>query len=130
MQCRWAGGSVFLCLCTCACGIMLEVSSVYAVVESGGKQYRVSVGQIIDVDKLPVPQGETVTLDKVLLLADRDEIKVGRPTLKGASISATVMGHGLKPKQVVFHYRPKNRYRVKRGHRQQYTRLRIEEINI
>lgn len=103
---------------------------MYAVVESGGKQYRVSVGQIIDVEKLPVPQGESVTLDKVLLLADRDEIKVGRPTVKGASISATVVGHGLKPRQVIFHYRPKNRYRVKRSHRQQYTRLRIEEISI
>ncbi len=103
---------------------------MYAVVESGGKQYRVLVGQIIDVEKLPVPQGETVTLDKVLLLADRDEIKVGQPTVKGASISATVVEHGLKPKQVVFHYRAKNRYRVKRGHRQQYTRLRIEEINV
>lgn len=101
---------------------------MYAVVESGGKQYRVTVGQTIDVEKLPAAQGENVTLDRVLLVADGDEVQVGRPTLSGASVSATVVQHGLRRKAVVFHYRPKQRYRVKRGHRQQYTRLRIDEI--
>lgn len=103
---------------------------MYAVVESGGKQYRVTVGQTIDVEKLPAAQGENVTLDRVLLVADGDEVQVGRPTLSGASVSATVVQHGLRRKAVVFHYRPKTRYRVKKGHRQQYTRLRIDEIKL
>lgn len=103
---------------------------MYAVVESGGKQYRVTVGQTIDVEKLPAAQGENVTLDRVLLVADGDEVQVGRPTLSGASVSATVVQHGLRRKAVVFHYRPRTRYRVKKGHRQQYTRLRIDEIKL
>jgi large subunit ribosomal protein L21 len=110
--------------------MILEVFSVYAVVESGGKQYKVTVGQTIDVERLPAAQGENVTLDKVLLVGDGDEVQVGRPTLSGASVSATIVQHGLKRKAVVFHYRPKNRYRVKKGHRQQYTRLRIDEIKL
>jgi large subunit ribosomal protein L21 len=101
---------------------------MYAVVESGGKQYKVSVGETIDVERLAAEEGESISLDKVLLLADGDQIKVGKPTVKGASVSALVVHHGQRRKQVVFHYRPKQRYRVKRGHRQQYTRLRIEEI--
>jgi len=101
---------------------------VYAVVESGGKQYRVTTGQTVDVEKLPAAPGESVILDRVLLVADGDEIKVGQPTVQGASVSTTVMQHGRKRKVIVFHYRPKQRYRVKKGHRQQYTRLRIDEI--
>lgn len=103
---------------------------MYAVVESGGKQYKVTVGQTIDVERLPAAQGENVTLDRVLLVADGDEVQVGRPTLSGASVSATVVQHGLRRKAIVFHYRPKNRYRVKKGHRQQYTRLRIDQIKL
>jgi large subunit ribosomal protein L21 len=105
-----------------------EVLSVYAVVKSGGKQYRVSTGETIDVEKLSAAEGESVTLDKVLLVADGEKVTVGRPTVEGASVSATVVQHGLKRKAVVFHYRPKERYRVKKGHRQHYTRLRIEQI--
>lgn len=101
---------------------------MYAVVETGGKQYKVTAGQIIDVEKLPVAPGESVTLDQVLLVADGDEVKVGQPMVKGAFVSATVVQHGLGRKVVIFHYRPKQRYRVKRGHRQQYTRLRIDKI--
>jgi large subunit ribosomal protein L21 len=107
---------------------MLEVIQVYAVVESGGKQYRVTVGQMIDVEKLAAERGDEVSLETVLLVADGEKLKVGQPTVKGASVSATVLHHGLKRKAVIFHYRPKQRYRVKKGHRQQYTRLRIEEI--
>ena len=103
---------------------------MYAVVESGGKQYKVSVGQTLDVEKLDVEQGESVTLDRVLLVADGADIAVGQPTVKGATVSATVMEHGLGSKQVIFHYRPKQRYRVKKGHRQPYTRIRIEEIKV
>jgi len=101
---------------------------VYAVVESGGKQYRVTVGQTIDVEKLPAAPGERVTLDKVLLVGEGDDVKVGQPTVENASVSATVMEHGKKRKVIIWHFMPKQRYRVKRGFRQEYTRLRIDEI--
>nr|MBC7244421.1 50S ribosomal protein L21 [Chloroflexota bacterium] len=103
---------------------------MYAVVETGGKQYKVEVGQTVEVEKLPVAQGQSVTLERVLLLADGEKVQVGQPTVKGASVTATVLGHGLKRKAVIFRFRPKQRYRVKKGHRQSYTRLRIEAINI
>jgi large subunit ribosomal protein L21 len=103
---------------------------VYAVVESGGKQYKVSVGQTLDVEKLDVELGESITLERVLLVADGADITVGQPTVEGATVSATVMQHGLGAKQVIFHYRPKERYRVKKGHRQPFTRIRIDEISM
>jgi large subunit ribosomal protein L21 len=108
--------------------IIVEVFSVYAVVESGGKQYRVTVGQTIDVEKVSAAPGESVTLDKVLLVGEGDTVKVGQPTVENASVSATVLKHGLKRKVIIWHFMPKQRYRVKRGFRQEYTRLRIDEI--
>jgi len=101
---------------------------VYAVIESGGKQYKVAVGQTVDVERLSVEPGEAVTLDRVLMVADGDKVQIGRPVLGDASVSATVVEHGLGRKEIIFHYVPKQRYRVKKGHRQQYTRLRIDEI--
>ncbi len=101
---------------------------MYAVVETGGKQYKVTIGQTIEVERLSMAAGDSVILDKVLLVADGDTVSVGQPTVKGASVSATVLQHGLRKKAVIFHYRPKQRYRVKKGHRQSYTRLRIDEI--
>ena len=101
---------------------------MYAVVETGGKQYRVTVGQTIDVERLPAEQGERVTLEQVLMVVDGEEIKVGQPTVEGASVFATVVRHDLGRKAVIFRYRPKQRYRVKKGHRQRFTRLRIEDI--
>ena len=103
---------------------------MYAVVETGGKQYRVEVGQTIDVEKLPAAEGQTVHLDRVLLVSDGEKVQVGQPTVKGASVSATVVAHGLRRKAVIFRFRPKQRYRVKKGHRQPYTRLRIDAINV
>jgi large subunit ribosomal protein L21 len=108
--------------------MILEVFPVYAVIESGGKQYRVTVGQTVEVEKLPAAPGESVTLDQVLLVGEGDKVKVGRPTVKNASVSATVLAHGLRRKSLIFHFNPKQRYRVKRGFRQKYTRLRIDEI--
>ena len=101
---------------------------MYAVVETGGKQYRVTVGQTIEVEKLPFAVGEKVELDRVLLVANGDEVKVGQPTIKGAKILATVVEHGKGKKIIIFKYKPKERYRRKKGHRQAYTRLRIEKI--
>jgi len=101
---------------------------VYAVVETGGKQYKVSVGETVDVEKLPFEVGETIELDRVLLVADGDEVHVGRPTVEGAKVLATVTEHVKGPKIIVFKYRPRERYRRKKGHRQVYTRLTINEI--
>jgi len=101
---------------------------VYVVVETSGKQYKISAGEIIDVDKLPLEVGEKVELDRVLLVADGEEVRVGQPTIEGAKVLATVTDHVKGPKIIVFKYRPRERYRLKKGHRQAYTRLMIDEI--
>jgi len=101
---------------------------VYAVVETSGKQYKVSAGEIIDVDKLPLKVGEQIEFDRVLLVADGEEVHVGQPTIEGAKVLATVTDHVKGPKIIVFKYKPKERYRLKKGHRQAYTRLTIDEI--
>ncbi|MEE8469704.1 MAG: 50S ribosomal protein L21 [Dehalococcoidia bacterium] len=100
---------------------------MYAVVETGGKQYKVSPGEIICVEKLTT-EGDTVELDKVYLVADGDKVTLGKPTVAGAKVVATVLGEGKRDKVIVFKYKPKVRYRRKKGHRQPYTRLAIEEI--
>jgi large subunit ribosomal protein L21 len=102
----------------------------YAIVESGGKQFRAVEGSMIEVDRLQSEVGEQVTLDAVLLLADDGKVQVGTPKVKGAQVKTTVAGHIKGPKLIVFHYRPKKRIRVKTGHRQQYTRLKIESIEV
>lgn len=102
----------------------------YAIVESGGKQYRAVEGGFIEVDRLPADVGAEVVLDSVLLVVDDGNVAVGTPTVKGARVSAKVAAHNKGPKIVVFKYRPKKRYRVKTGHRQQYTRLKVESIKV
>ena len=101
---------------------------MYAVVETGGKQYKVSEGMVIEVEKLPVKVGEEIELDKVLMVVDGDSVKVGRPFVEGAKVKALVQGQIKGPKIIVFKYKPKKRYRRKKGHRQRYTRLLIREI--
>ncbi len=103
---------------------------MYAVVKTGGKQYRVKVGTTLDVELLDTDVGEAVTLDRVLMVADEDDIQIGRPLLQGAKVSATVMEHGKGPKVVAFKFKPKNRYKRFKGHRQPYTRLRIDAIEV
>ena len=100
----------------------------YAIVESGGKQYRVSVGDTVDVESLDAEVGEQVVLDRVLLLAREGQVSIGQPALEGASVLATVLAHDKHRKVTIFRYRPKQRYHVKAGHRQPYTRLAINEI--
>jgi large subunit ribosomal protein L21 len=101
---------------------------MYAVVKTGGKQYRVSPGESIDVEKLPHEVGEQVELGEVLLIADGSDRKVGKPLVKGAKVVATVTRQAKGRKVIVYKYRPSKRYRRKRGHRQHYTRLRIDEV--
>jgi large subunit ribosomal protein L21 len=101
---------------------------VFAIVESGGKQYRVSEGEVIDVERLTAAEGDTVTLDRVLMVADGEQVRIGKPLVEGARVQAKVLAHDRGPKIVVFKYKPKIRYRVKSGHRQAFTRLQIEHI--
>jgi large subunit ribosomal protein L21 len=101
---------------------------MYAVVKTGGKQYRVSPGESIDVEKLPYEVGEQVELGEVLLVADGSDCKVGTPLVEGAKVVATVTRQAKGRKIIVYKYRPSKRYRRKRGHRQHYTRLRIDEV--
>jgi large subunit ribosomal protein L21 len=101
---------------------------IYAIIETGGKQYRVIPGQTIDVERLDVAEGNTVELDRVLLIAQGDKVTVGNPTIGGAKVVATSQGEGRGKKIIVFKYKPKVRYRKKIGHRQAYTRLAIDKI--
>lgn len=102
---------------------------MYAVIRTGGKQYRVAVGNAVEVEKLDGEIGSTVTLEDVLLVADGDNVQVGRPTVTGASVVAKITGQYRGTKVMVFRYRPKKRIRVRKGHRQYLTRLQIESIN-
>jgi len=101
---------------------------MYAVIETGGKQYRVEVGTELEVELLDVEAGKTVTIDRVLLVADGDESTIGRPLVADASVSAEVVTQTRGPKLISFKYRPKARSRVKKGHRQELTVLRIADI--
>ena len=101
---------------------------MYAVVKTGGKQYKVEVGATVDVELLDTDVGDAVTLDRVLMVAEGDDVQIGRPFLPEAKVSATVMEHGREPKVIAFKYKPKERYRRYKGHRQHYTRLRIDTI--
>ena len=103
--------------------------AIYAVVETGGKQYRVSPGQVIEVDRLAVEPGSRVELDKVLLVATGDEVVVGTPHVEGARVLAEAVDEVLGDKVIVFHFKPKVRIRRKKGHRQHHTRLAIKEIH-
>lgn len=101
---------------------------MYAVIETGGKQYKVQEGQSVDVEKLPQAVGEKVELDRVLLVAHGEQVQVGRPTVEGAKVLATVARQDKHRKVVIFKYRPRKRYRRKKGHRQPFTRLWIDQI--
>jgi large subunit ribosomal protein L21 len=101
---------------------------MYAVVDNGGKQYRVEAGSTLVLDRLDAETGSTVTFDRVLLIGDGDVITVGTPTVSGASVRGTVLEHGRGPKIIVFRFRPKAHYRRRTGHRSELTRVRIDEI--
>ena len=102
----------------------------YAIIESGGKQYKAVEGETIEVYSADNEVGKKVELEQVLLVRDGDNTLVGTPTVAGAKVAATVVAQSKGPKVTVFKYKPKIRYRVKTGHRQQLTRLLIESIDI
>ena len=101
---------------------------MYAIIATGGKQYKVSEGDIIKVEKLGVEAGETVTFDQVLLV-NNGEVVVGNPTVANANVSATVVKEGRGKKVIVYKYKRKTGYHKKNGHRQAYTEVKIEKIN-
>ena len=103
---------------------------MFAVFRSGGKQHRVKSGDLIDVEKLEVPVGERITINDVLMVYGDGEVKIGTPTVEGASIVATVVDHYKDKKVIVYKFKRRKNYRRKKGHRQWYTRLRIEEIRV
>jgi large subunit ribosomal protein L21 len=101
---------------------------VYAVLKSGARQYRAEVGETILVDRLSAEVGQQLEMDKVLLIADGERVEVGRPTIEGAKVLATVVAQEKGPKIRIFKYHPRKRYRRRAGHRQRYTRLRVDKI--
>lgn len=101
---------------------------MYAIIETGGKQYKVAPGDKIRVEKLDAEVGSEIALDRVLLVAGEDGIKVGTPVVDGAKVIAKVNEHGKGKKILVFKYKPKKNYRKRQGHRQPYTELVIEKI--
>lgn len=101
---------------------------MYAVVESGGRQYKAIEGQAITVERLPYEAGEKIELERVLLISDGKSVKIGQPVVTGASVKATVLGEEKGPKIRIFKMHPRKRYRRRKGHRQIYTRLRVDEI--
>ena len=103
---------------------------MYAVIETGGKQYRVQPGQTLIVEKLAVETGGTVEIDRVLLVNSEGNVKIGTPYVAGASVTAAVLDQDRDRKITVFKYKPKKNYKRKQGHRQPYTRIKIEEINL
>lgn len=102
---------------------------MYAIIKTGGKQYKVSEGDLVRVEKLPYQVGETVDFEEVLLVAGDDDVKVGAPTVENAKVTAIVEDQAKDKKIVVFKYKPKKMYRKKQGHRQPYTLVKIDSIS-
>ena len=102
---------------------------MYAVLETGGKQYRVQVGDEITVEKLGIEADQEVVFDKVLAVGEGTDVKIGTPYVEGASVKGTVVENGKGKKVIVFKYKPKKDYRKKRGHRQPYTTVKIDSID-
>ena len=101
----------------------------FAVIKTGGKQYRVSEGDKLNVEKLDTQEGKALVFDEILLINDKDKVSVGMPHVKGAKVEARVLEQGRAKKVIVFRYHPKTRYRKKKGHRQPFTRLEIVKIS-
>jgi large subunit ribosomal protein L21 len=101
---------------------------MYAIIETGGKQYKVQEGDVLFIEKLQAVEGENVTFDRVVLLGKSDGIVAGTPVVEGASVSAKVEKHVKGKKIIVFKYKAKKNYRKKQGHRQPYTKVVIEKI--
>ena len=109
---------------------MKELKHMHAIIETGGKQYKVAEGDTLFIEKLPVEAGEAVTFDKVLAVIDGENVTVGTPVVEGAKVDASVVKNGKGKKIIVFKYKPKKGYRRKQGHRQPYTKVTIGKISV
>ena len=103
---------------------------MHAIIETGGKQYKVSEGDTLFIEKLEVEAGDAVTFDKVLAILDGDKATFGAPTVAGAKVDATVVKNGKGKKIMIFKYNPKKGYRNRQGHRQPYTKVTIGKISV
>lgn len=101
---------------------------MYAIISSGGKQYKVEQGDILRVEKLEAAVGSEIVLDRVLMVADDDDIKIGQPVLEGVAVNGTVVEQGKARKILVFKYKRRKRFQKKQGHRQQFTAIKINSI--
>ena len=101
---------------------------MYAIIESGGKQYRVAQGDVLRLERLPGAEGDEITFERVLALQDGERFEIGTPTVAGARVIGRVLGHGRAKKIRIFKYKPKKNYRRRAGHRQPFTRVVIETI--
>jgi large subunit ribosomal protein L21 len=101
----------------------------YAIVQDGGKQFKAVIGETIEVDRYPLEIGDEIDMNQVLLISDGEKTKVGTPLIEGAKVQGTVVAHVKGPKVTVFKYMAKERIRTKTGHRQKYTKVRIDAIN-
>lgn len=102
---------------------------MYAIILTGGKQYRVQEGDTVFVEKLPADEGTEVVFDKVVAVSREGVLSTGNPLIENASVNAKVLGHGKEKKIIIFKYKAKKNYRKKQGHRQPYTKVTIEKIN-
>jgi large subunit ribosomal protein L21 len=103
-------------------------SQMYAVIKTGGKQYRVTAGEKLKIEQIPAGVGAQIVLDQVLMVGEGDGVKVGRPLVAGASVSATVVAHGRHDKVKIFKMRRRKHYQKHQGHRQNFTEIQINEI--
>lgn len=103
---------------------------MHAIIETGGKQYKVAEGDTLFIEKLPQEAGEAVTFDKVLAIVDGDKATIGTPVVSGAKVDASIVKNGKGKKVMIFKYNPKKGYRKRQGHRQPYTKVTIGKISV
>ncbi len=101
---------------------------MYAIIKTGGKQYRVSEGDVLNIEKLNVEEGSEVVFDEVLTVVEGSDVKIGKPVVEGAKVTAKVVEHGKAAKILVFKYKAKSNYRKRQGHRQPFTTVEIASI--
>lgn len=114
---------------TAICGQLNEILSMYAVIESGGKQHRVEPGEVLRLEKLDASEGETVNFDKVMMIGEGENIQIGTPFVDGGAVTAEVVSHGRGDKITIIKMRRRKHYRRQAGHRQSFTEVKIKEIS-
>lgn len=108
--------------------VCLLVMSVFAVIKTGGKQYKVAEGQRLKIEKLPTAEAQELVFDEVLMVSNGEDAKIGQPKVEGAQVTAKVLKNGRARKIIILKYRPKKRYKKKQGHRQHFTEIQIQKI--